>query len=65
VLVATSKYYEVKDILVLFIFLMVLCIGLAVLGTYLVQRSVTKIRHHDQIIARLKKEHSSLAEFVD
>ena len=65
VLIATSKYYEVKDILGLFISLMVLCIGLAVLGTYLVQRSVTKIRHHDQIIAQLKKEHKSLAAFVD
>ncbi|MCP4200057.1 MAG: hypothetical protein GY762_23190 [Proteobacteria bacterium] len=65
VLIATSKYYEVKDILGLFIALMVLCIGLAVLGTYLVQRSVTKIRHHDQVIARLKKEHKSLGAFVD
>jgi uncharacterized membrane protein YidH (DUF202 family) len=65
VLIATSKYYEIEDNLGLFISLMVLCIGLAVLGTYLVQRSVTRIRHHDKIIAELKKAHKSLAEIVD
>jgi uncharacterized membrane protein YidH (DUF202 family) len=65
VLVATSKYYNVADILELFIPLILLCAGLVVLGTYLVQRSVFRIRHHDQIIAKLKKANKNLAEFVD
>ena len=64
-LIATSKYYDVQETLGLLVPLVVLSAGLVVLGIYLVQRSVTRIRHHDQIIAKLKKANKILAEFVD
>ncbi len=64
VLVATSKYYELKSALPFIVPLLVLCVGLIVLGVFLTHRSVRRIRMFDKIIQELKKKHSILAEFI-
>jgi hypothetical protein len=65
VLVATSKHYDLDQVLPLFIPLLVICAGLIVLGVYLTHRAVLKIRRYERNIQDLKKKHSVLAEFVD
>ena len=65
VLVATSRYYDILHVLPLFIPLLVLCVGLLALGSFLIMRSLLRLRHHDKIINGLKKKYSQLAEFID
>lgn len=65
VLVATSKYYEFVQVMHLILPLLILCIGLIILGTYLVIRSIIRIRNQDRIILKIKREHSRIAEFID
>ena len=64
-LIATSKYYDVLKVLHFLLPLLVLNLGLIVLGCYLVTHSISRIRHYDHLIKRLKKEHSAIAEFLD
>ena len=64
ILVVTSKYYRVFEILTLFIPLVVLCIGLTVWGLYLIVRASRSIRHYDAMIRKLKLEDSRLKEIV-
>jgi uncharacterized membrane protein YidH (DUF202 family) len=64
ILVVTSKYYRVFEILTLFIPLVVLCIGLTIWGIYLIVRASRSIRHYDAMIRKLKLENSRLKEIV-
>ena len=63
-LVATSKYYDIDRVLHLAIPLFTICAGLTALGTYLVYRSVSRIRHFDRQIMELKKDHPRIGRFV-
>jgi len=65
VLIATSRYYDLRQVLPLMVPLLVLAGGLAVLGTYLVTRAVFRIRHHDRLIHQIKEKHGRLARFLD
>jgi uncharacterized membrane protein YidH (DUF202 family) len=65
VLVATSRYYEIPDVLHLFISVMVLNALLLALGAYLVIRAVVKLRREDRMINEIKRKHSAIAEFID
>ena len=65
VLVATSKYYEFLQVMPLIVPLLILCAALIILGSYLVIRSIMRIRHQDKIILEIKRKHSSIAEFID
>ena len=65
VLIATSKYYNVLQVIHLLVPLLVLCAGLVILGSYLIIRSINRIRHYDRLIFELKREHSKIAEFID
>ncbi|MBW1982346.1 MAG: hypothetical protein JRJ12_14105 [Deltaproteobacteria bacterium] len=65
VLIATSRYYDVSAVIDLLIPLMVLCTGLVILGTYLIIRSVIRLRRYDKLILMLKRKHSHVAEFID
>ncbi|MBU0755992.1 MAG: hypothetical protein KJ645_12685 [Planctomycetes bacterium] len=65
VLIATSKYYDIEDVTLLFYPLLGLCAGLVVLGVYLTHRAVRKIRHYDDLLHALKKESSKLSKFFD
>ena len=65
VLIATSKSYELHDVMVWLVPLLALNLGLVVLGVYLVTRSVLHIRHYDRLIDEFKRKHSRLAELLD
>ncbi len=65
VLIATSKYYDIVNVLHLFISVLIICAGLVLLGSYLVIRAITQIRHHDRTLREIKQKHSHLAEFID
>jgi uncharacterized membrane protein YidH (DUF202 family) len=64
-LVATSRYYEIPDVLHLFIVVMVINALLLALGAYLIIRAVIKLRREDRMIADIKRRHSVIAEFID
>jgi uncharacterized membrane protein YidH (DUF202 family) len=65
VLVATSRYYEVLDVLPLFIPVMAFNLLLLALGWYLVVRAIIKLRREDRMIRDIKRKHSAIAEFID
>jgi len=65
VLVATSRYYEIPDVLHLFIVVMVINALLLALGAYLIVRAIVKLRREDRMIADIKRRHSVIAEFID
>jgi len=65
VLIATSKYYDVFHVLSLLVPLLVICLALVVLGTFLVLHAILQLRHYDRMIRQLKKEHSAIAELID
>jgi uncharacterized membrane protein YidH (DUF202 family) len=65
VLVATSRYYAILDVLHLFIAVMVINTLLLALGTYLIIRAVIRLRREDRMINAIKRKHSVIAEFID
>ena len=65
VLVATSRYYEILDVLHLFIPVMVMNVLLLGLGSYLVIRAIIKLRREDRMILDIKRKHSAISEFID
>ena len=65
VLIATSKYYDIIQVLHLMLPLLGLCAALVVLGAYLVIRAMTRIRRQDRHILEIKRKHSRIAEFID
>jgi hypothetical protein len=65
VLVATSHYYQIGNVLHFLIPLLVLNVGLIALGTYLIIHSFLRIHHYDRLIQELKQKHNSLAQFLD
>ena len=64
-LIATSRYYSVEKVMPLLAPLMLLNLGLVVLGTWLVFRSVRRIRHFEHRIKELSEKYRSLAEFIE
>jgi hypothetical protein len=64
ILVVTSKYYRIFEILTLFTPLVALCVGLTVWGIYLIIKASRSIRHYDAMIKKLKLEDSRLKEIV-
>jgi hypothetical protein len=65
VLIATSKYYDVLQVLHWIVPLLAICAVMVVLGFYLIIRSIARLYHHDQLIMNLKKKHSRIAEFIE
>lgn len=64
-LIATSKYYDIIHVLHLLVPLMILCAALVLLGSYLIIRSITRLHRHDKHISAIKRQHSTIAEFID
>ena len=64
-LIVTSKYYDIINVMHLFLPLMILCTILAALGGYLIIRSTLRIHHYDRLIRDLKRKYSLIAELVD
>lgn len=65
VLIATSKYYDVLQVIHLIVPALVISAVLFFLGSYLIIRGIMRIRHYDRIILELKQKCSSIAEFMD
>jgi uncharacterized membrane protein YidH (DUF202 family) len=65
ILIATSRFYNIFEILSLFIPLLILCVGLVVLGIYLIIKASRSIRHYDAVIKKLKQEKGLLKEIVE
>jgi uncharacterized membrane protein YidH (DUF202 family) len=64
-LIATSRYYEIVEVIPLFITVMAINALLLVLGAFLVIRSIIKLRYEDRMINTIKQKHSVIAEFID
>ena len=64
-LIATSKYYDVMDVLHWLVPLLAICGALVVLGFYLIIRSIVCLHRQDQLILKLKKEHGLMAKLMD
>jgi len=62
--IATSRYYSMEKVMPLLAPLLLLNLGLVVLGTWLVFRSIRRIRHFDTA-SRAQRQISSLAEFIE
>jgi positive regulator of sigma E activity len=65
ILIATSRYYSIFDILALFISLLGICVGLVILGIYLILKSSRNIRHFDIMIKKLKEKNGVLRQMVE
>ena len=63
-LVATSKYYDVFDVLHIFIPLGLLNVVLIFFGFYLIVRAIISMRHYDRLIKELKVKHSFIGKFI-
>jgi len=64
-LVASSRYYQVGEVLHLFLPLLGLCAALVVLGSYLVWRSLSRLRHYDHVLRGLKARHPAIAPYLE
>lgn len=65
VLIATSKYYDVFNVLHLLIPLGILNVLLLFIGFYLIIRSIIRLRHYDGLIQAIKMKSRVIKEFVD
>ncbi len=65
ILIATSKYYDIIQVMHLLIPLLIICTLLVLLGSYLIIRSMIKLLHQDRLINEIKQKHSLIAEFLD
>ena len=65
VLIATSRYYDVTRVLPFIIPLLLLSGALVILASYLIIRSLMKMRHQDRLILEIKKKHPVIAPFIE
>ena len=65
VLIATSKFYDVIEVMHLLVPLGVLNFILIVFGGYLIIRSIIRMRNYDRLIREIKLKHSMIGEFID
>ncbi|MEW6235587.1 MAG: hypothetical protein AB1656_09395 [Candidatus Omnitrophota bacterium] len=64
VLIATSRYYSFLENYYFLIPLLILCLGLVVLGVYLVHRSIMRLWKLDALIEKIKREDATLSVFL-
>jgi uncharacterized membrane protein YidH (DUF202 family) len=64
-LIATSRYYEILNVLTLFVPFGLLNAALLCLGAYLIVRSMRRLVREDRMIRDIKRKHSAIAEFID
>ena len=64
-LIATSRYYSIERVMPLLAPLMLLNLGLVVLGTWRVFRSIHRIRHFEHRIRELSEKYRSIAQFIE
>jgi uncharacterized membrane protein YidH (DUF202 family) len=64
VLIATSKSYDVHEVMPWLVPLVLLNLGLTVLGIYLITRAVIRIQRYDRLLDKLKSKSARLAELL-
>jgi uncharacterized membrane protein YidH (DUF202 family) len=64
-LIATSRYYTMEKVMPLLLPLLFLNLGLVVLGSWLVFRSIHRIHHYEHRIRELSEKYRSIAEFIE
>ena len=64
-LVATSRYYEIGDVPLLFGAVMAFNALMLALSGYLIVHAVLKLRREDRLIREIKRKHSSVADLID
>lgn len=65
VLIATSKSYEIHEVMHWLVPLLLLNLGLVALGVYLISRAVVHIQRYDRLLDELKRKSPRLAELLD
>lgn len=65
VLIATSKYYDTVRVLPFILPLLFLSGALVILASYLIVRSLIRMRHQDRLIMEIKRTHPVLAPFIE
>ncbi|WP_232363791.1 hypothetical protein [Desulfogranum japonicum] len=65
VLIATSKYYDVLHVLHFIIPLSILNFCLVILGSYLISRSILKMRSYDKHIQQIRREYQSISALIE
>jgi uncharacterized membrane protein YidH (DUF202 family) len=65
VLIATSRYYNIGAVIPLLVPLLLLNLGLVVLGSWLIYRSIRHLHRYDHRIRELTQKYRSIADFVD
>jgi hypothetical protein len=65
ILIATSQFYKIIDVLHIVIPFYIINIALAFLSFYLIIHSLLRIRHYNHLIIKLKKRHSIFTDFTD
>jgi uncharacterized membrane protein YidH (DUF202 family) len=64
-LIATSRYYSMEKVMPLLVPLLLLNLGLVVLGSWLVYRSIHRIHHYELRIRELSEKYRSIAKFIE
>ncbi len=64
-LIATSRYYSMEKVMPLLVPLLLLNLGLVVLGSWLVHRSIHRIHHYELRIRELSEKYRSIAQFIE
>lgn len=65
ILIATSKYYDMIQVIHLLIPVLVISAAMVLLGSYLIIQSIIRIHRNDRLILKLKRKHSRVAEFIE
>lgn len=64
ILIATSSFYEIRDVGILLAVVYTLCAALASVGGYLVFRSLKRIHILDHRIERIKEHHRFMENLI-
>ena len=65
ILIATSRLYQLHEVMQWLVPLLLLNLGLTVLGVYLIAHAFQRIHHYDRLIEEFKHKHSQLAELLE
>ncbi len=65
ILIATSRYYSFDKVMPLLMPLLLLNLGLVVLGTWLIYRSIRRIHHYEHRIRELCEKYREIGQFVE
>lgn len=64
-LIATSKYYDIFHVLHFLIPLIILNLCLILLGSYLIIKSIFRMKNYDHHIHKIKLKHSIISKFIE